>query len=113
MSALFKMTEADLAGIIARIKAARSAPMIALQCGPPPSVQQAANDAWADLGARMGFDPKTVKPSRLGDRFFTAEPASIDRAASAHLGDPCIFCGTAHDDVEPGPCPAQPPKGGA
>ena len=21
-----------------------------------------------------------------------------------HLGDPCIHCGIAHDDVEPGPC---------
>jgi len=23
----------------------------------------------------------------------------------AHSGDPCRFCGTAHDDVVPGPCP--------
>ena len=23
-----------------------------------------------------------------------------------HLGDPCIYCGTPHDDVESGPCPA-------
>ncbi len=21
-----------------------------------------------------------------------------------HLGDPCVFCGIAHDDVEIGPC---------
>jgi hypothetical protein len=24
----------------------------------------------------------------------------------AHQGDPCIHCGTPHDDVEPGPCKA-------
>lgn len=24
-----------------------------------------------------------------------------------HLGDPCIYCGTPHDDVKPGPCPAR------
>jgi len=24
----------------------------------------------------------------------------------AHQGDPCVFCGTPHDEVEPGPCPA-------
>lgn len=27
------------------------------------------------------------------------------RAAQAHLGDPCRFCGTPHDEVEIGPCP--------
>jgi len=26
---------------------------------------------------------------------------------TAHIGDPCIFCGVAHDDVEIGPCPAR------
>ena len=24
----------------------------------------------------------------------------------AHQGDPCVFCGTPHDDVAPGACPA-------
>lgn len=23
-----------------------------------------------------------------------------------HFGDPCVLCGTPHDDVEPGPCKA-------
>tara|TARA_R100001463_G_scaffold50536_1_gene100863 strand:+ start:286 stop:621 length:336 start_codon:yes stop_codon:yes gene_type:complete len=27
--------------------------------------------------------------------------------ATAHKGDPCIYCGTPHDDVKPGPCPAR------
>lgn len=25
----------------------------------------------------------------------------------AHKGDPCIFCGTPHDDIEPGACPGR------
>ena len=25
-----------------------------------------------------------------------------------HFGDPCIHCGTPHDDVAPGPCPSAP-----
>ncbi len=24
-----------------------------------------------------------------------------------HKGDPCIYCGVPHDDVEPGPCPGR------
>jgi hypothetical protein len=27
----------------------------------------------------------------------------------AHEGDPCVHCGTGHDDVEPGPCPGRSP----
>lgn len=27
-----------------------------------------------------------------------------------HFGDPCIHCGTALDDVAPGPCPGDPKK---
>lgn len=25
---------------------------------------------------------------------------------TAHFGDPCIYCGTPHDTVAPGPCPS-------
>ncbi len=25
-----------------------------------------------------------------------------------HFGDPCVHCGTPHDEVQPGPCPARP-----
>ena len=25
-----------------------------------------------------------------------------------HKGDPCIYCGAAHDDAKPGPCPGCP-----
>lgn len=31
--------------------------------------------------------------------------AEIERLR-AHYGDPCMYCGTAHDEVAPGPCPA-------
>ena len=31
-------------------------------------------------------------------------------AEVSHQGDPCKFCGTAHDDVAPGPCPALTPN---
>src|SRR3546814_889522 len=30
----------------------------------------------------------------------------MDKSRTAHFGDPCIFCGVGHDDIEPGPCPA-------
>lgn len=28
-------------------------------------------------------------------------------AATAHKGDPCIYCSVPHDDVPPGPCSAR------
>jgi hypothetical protein len=28
--------------------------------------------------------------------------------ARAHFGDPCVKCGSAHDDVQPGACPGRP-----
>ena len=31
---------------------------------------------------------------------------SIPKGEPHHFGDPCIQCGTPHDDVEPGSCPA-------
>jgi hypothetical protein len=39
----------------------------------------------------------------------TAEAARVKnpRELTAHFGDPCIYCGIAHDDVAVGPCPAR------
>ncbi len=66
----FEMTEADLSELM---EASKPVMAIALQCGMPSSPQENANAAWARLGARMGFDPMTVKPSRNGQpRFFYA-----------------------------------------
>lgn len=67
----FEMTDADLSEIM---EASKPAMAIALQCGMPQSVQERANAAWARLGAKMGFDPMTVKPSRNNQpRFFYAK----------------------------------------
>jgi hypothetical protein len=44
----------------------------------PRSPQENANDAWAALGAEMGFDSTTVQPCGKGDRFFTAPPIKGD-----------------------------------
>ena len=64
------MTPTDLEKIL---DACKPVPMIMLQCGPGRSPQERANDAWAELGSRMGFDHMTVQPTGNGDRFFTAE----------------------------------------
>lgn len=87
----FEMTEADLKGLL---EACRSVPMIALQCGEPPSPQESANRAWCALGDRMGFDGMSVEPSSKGQRFFTAiavprpgsEVASFGAVSFAHDG---------------------------
>lgn len=66
----FEMTPEDLQSLLDAMK---PVPMIALQCGAPRSVQENANDAWARLGEKMGFDHLTVAPNGKGDRFFSAE----------------------------------------
>jgi len=70
----FEMTPEDLEDLLVRMK---PVPLIALQCGMPPSQQENANDAWAGLGKKMGFDPMTVKPTGKGDRFFSAIRAEM------------------------------------
>lgn len=74
----YEMSPEDLRRIMDRIAQARSAPLIMLQCGVPPSLQQVANSAWADLGKQMGFDPMTVQPNGGGDRFFSAVPVTVE-----------------------------------
>lgn len=66
----FEMSEADLAELMDAMK---PVPLIMLQCGMPPSQQERANSAWEKLGAKMGFDPMSAKPSRANQpRFFYA-----------------------------------------
>jgi len=70
------MTEADLENIL---KACEPVPMIMLQCVPGRSQQERANDAWDELGKRMGFDSMTVQPiAGKGARFFTAVPSETE-----------------------------------
>jgi hypothetical protein len=79
----YEMTEADLVKIL---DACKSVPMIMLQCGPGRSPQERANDAWAELGARMGFDEMTVRPQEgKGDRFFTAVPSENETQRTARI----------------------------
>lgn len=66
----FEMTEADLADLL---KAMQPVPYMIIGGMAPASRQENANAAWARLGAKMGFDPMTVRPNGKGDRFFTAE----------------------------------------
>lgn len=70
----YEMTPADFEEIIARIQRAQNTPLVALQCGMPQSPQEAANEAWCELGRRMGFDGMTAKPSGKGKFSFTAVP---------------------------------------
>lgn len=94
----YEMSEADLQALLDSM---RPVPMIALQCGTPPSVQENANAAWARLGAKMGFDPLTVAPNGKGDRFFSAQSipckgieieAGVFSGCDQSAGD-CPVCG--------------------
>jgi len=67
----FEMTEADLDELMESMK---PVPYLIIGGRPPRSQQENANAAWARLGAKMGFDPMTVRPNGKGDRFFTAIP---------------------------------------
>ncbi len=68
----YTITDEDLEKIL---EASRPVPMIMLQCGTPPSPQERANDAWKELGARMGFKWDTVRPIAGGNlKEFKADP---------------------------------------
>lgn len=66
----FKMTDDDMKVIM---EACKPIPMIALQCGTPPSQQEMANIAWEELGKRMGFDYMTVEPNGRDKLCFLAD----------------------------------------
>lgn len=66
----FEMSEEDLAKIL---DAGKPVPYMVFGGREPRSPQENANDAWADLGARMGFEPFSVEPAPgKGMRFFLA-----------------------------------------
>ncbi len=67
----FEMTQEDLDRILEASK-----PVIAIKIGSymPRGPQEKANDAWATLGRKLGFDHMTVEPvSGKSNLFFTAE----------------------------------------
>lgn len=47
-------------------------------------------------GKYPGYVPELACPQHGGPKL----------SEVAHQGDPCIHCGTPHDDVDPGPCKA-------
>ena len=66
------MTEQDLKKIL---DACKPVPIIMSHVGGGyDSPQERANQAWKELGDRMGFDFMTVEPCGKGNRFFTALP---------------------------------------
>ena len=67
----FEMTQDDLDKIL---DACKPVPYMVFGGIPPRSPQENANNAWLQLGAKMGFHHMTVQPNGKGDRFFTAEP---------------------------------------
>ena len=82
MRRLFEMSEEDLARIL---EACKPVPCMMIGGMSPPSPQENANAAWAELRRRMGFAPFTVEPTGQGDRFFSAvstEPlrTAVDQA---------------------------------
>jgi hypothetical protein len=70
----YEMTQADLDTIL---EACKPVVYMVFAGRPPRSPQENANAAWADLGARMGFDYMTVRPSAKGMPWFTAEPSAV------------------------------------
>jgi hypothetical protein len=66
----FTMNDTQLAGLM---EAMQPRPMIMLQCGNPPSLQERANAAWQALGAEMGFKHMTVRPDGPDPKNFVAE----------------------------------------
>lgn len=79
----YEMTEADLEKIL---EAYKPTPCIMIGGYVPPSPQENANHAWAELGKRMGFDPMTVEPiDGKGQRFFSAVLAENETQRAERL----------------------------
>lgn len=72
MGKLYEISEEQLKTLL---DACRPVLLIATHCGPIPTPQENANDAWSRLGTELEFDHMTVKPSDKGQRFFYAEPS--------------------------------------
>ena len=46
-------------------------------------------------------------PSACADTHRVAAESNAQKAVTAHYGDPCLYCGTPHDEVATGPCPSR------
>lgn len=78
----YEMSEADLQAIL---DACTPTPVIMVGGYTPRSQQERANDAWAALGKKMGFDHMTVQPTSKGMRVFTAVPSETAEVRAARL----------------------------
>jgi glucuronate isomerase len=79
----YEMTQADLERIL---EACKPVPYMIVGGHAPSSPQENANRAWAELGARMGFDSTTVEPiSGQGNRFFSAVPSENETQRTERL----------------------------
>ena len=67
----FEMTQTDLDTLLSAMK---PVPYMIAGGMEPRSQQENANDAWARLGAKMGFDHMTALANGRGDRCFSAVP---------------------------------------
>ena len=70
----YTMTNEELDELL---DACKPVPYIIVGGVAPRSQQERANDAWARLGKKLGFDSKTVKPTGRGNRSFSAVPVEI------------------------------------
>lgn len=94
----YEMTKQDLEDLLSAMK---PTPAIMLQCGPLSSVQERANEAWARLGKKMGFDPMTVQPNGRGDRFFSAIKVKAEPIGKPHIRkDGAAWCATHPDFID-------------
>lgn len=79
----YEMTQADCDGLLAAMS-----PVAAMMIGgyAPRSQQENANDAWAALGKKMGFDHMTVQPiAGKGMQHFSAVPSENETQRTERL----------------------------
>lgn len=79
----YEMSDADLERLL---EACKPVPYMVIGGMPPPSQQENANRAWAELGSRMGFDSMTVEPIQGKPmRFFTAVPNETEEQKALRI----------------------------
>ena len=63
-----------------------------------------AFEEWMEK--RVGRPPYFSIAREIWDEATREERERCIEAArlTAHLGDPCVFCGTPHDEIKSGPC---------
>ena len=71
----YEMTQEDLDTIL---DACKPVPCMMIGGSTPSNPQDNANRAWERLGRKMGFESTTVRPSKKGQRFFSAVPSETE-----------------------------------